>query len=98
MSVSAIALSGLNAASAALGVSAHNVANAMTPGFRRQTAEQQSRAEGGVLVTIGAAAEPGAALETDLVQQRVALHAFEANLATIRAADEMLGTLLDTRA
>lgn len=98
MSVSAIALSGLNAASAALGVSAHNVANAMTPGFRRQAVAQQARAEGGVVVTIGVAAEPGASLETDLVQQRLAMHAFEANLATLRTEDAMLGTLLDMHA
>lgn len=98
MSVSAIALSGLNAASAALGVSAHNVANAMTPGFRRQAVAQQARAEGGVVVTIGVAAEPGTSLETDLVQQRLAMHAFEANLATLRTEDAMLGKLLDMHA
>jgi flagellar basal body rod protein FlgC len=32
----------------------------------------------------------------DRVEQLTAQHAFEANLTTIRTADEMLGTLIDT--
>ena len=38
MSTSSIALSGMNAAMIQLDVSAHNIANAMTPGFTRQGA------------------------------------------------------------
>jgi len=34
----------------------------------------------------------------DRVEQLTAQHAFEANLATIHTADEMLGTLIDTLA
>jgi len=32
----------------------------------------------------------------DRVEQVIAKHAFAANLATIRTADDMLGTLIDT--
>lgn len=98
MSIRSIALSGLNAATQTLGVSAHNMANAQTAGFRRQTAAPQAQPEGGVTVTLGTASQPGASLASDLVQERVALHAFEANIATLRTADAMLGSLLDAHA
>lgn len=100
MSLSSIGLSGMNAASLAMGVAAHNIANAQTPGFRRQSVQSQALPEGGGTVAISAAAggAVGDSLATDLVGQRVALYAFEANLATVRAADAMLGTLLDARA
>jgi flagellar hook protein FlgE len=35
-------------------------------------------------------------LVADRVEQMTAKHAFAANLATIRTADDMLGTLIDT--
>jgi len=34
----------------------------------------------------------------DVVEQIVARHAFAGNVATVRTADEMLGTLIDTLA
>lgn len=100
MSLSSIGVSGMQAASLTMGVAAHNIANVQTPGFRRQSVQAQTQPEGGVTVTISAAASgaEGDSLATDLVAERVALHSFEANLATVRAADAMLGTLLDARA
>ena len=51
--ISSTALSGLNAASLQLQSSAHNIANAMTPGFRRQLVSQTADPAGGVRVRSG---------------------------------------------
>lgn len=97
-SLTSISLSGMAAAQARLGASAHNIANAMTPDFRRQTVAASEQADGGVSTTLGRTAGPGEDLATDLVTQREALYAFKANLRVVQTADAMLGALLDTRA
>lgn len=97
-SISSIAISGMHAATTRLGVSAHNIANAVTPVFRRQMVTQQAQPGGGVSVSVTQAAEPGSELAADLVDQKLALYAFKANLRTVQVEHEMLGTLLDTRA
>jgi flagellar hook protein FlgE len=98
--VSAIALSGLNAAQATLRASAHNVANLATDGFRRQQVVASTAADGadGVVTQAVTADAAGHALEADVVAQLQAKHAFLANLAVFRAHDHMMGALLDARA
>jgi len=96
--LSSIALSGLQAAQTRLGSSAHNIANSMTPGFRRQIVAQQSAPNGGVTTTIERAPEAGDALAEDLVALKLAQHLFTANLKVLRTQDQMLGTLLDEHA
>jgi flagellar hook-associated protein FlgK len=96
--VSSIALSGLQAAQTRLGSSAHNIANAATPSFRRQLVAQQTVPAGGVVATIARAPVAGDALAEDLVALKLAQHLFGANLKVLRTQDRMLGTLLDTQA
>jgi flagellar hook protein FlgE len=97
-SVSAIALSGMTSATASVGASAHNLANLGTAGFRRQIALPESLPSGGVTSRLDSAAEPGNAIENDLVGLLSAKHSFLANLAVFRTSDEMAGTLLNTLA
>ncbi len=97
-SVSAIALSGMNAATASLGIAGHNLANLGTAGFRRQLASPETLASGGVVSRADTAADPGSAIEADMVGLLSAKHAFLANLAVFRTSNEMTGTLLDTLA
>ncbi|HEY0818835.1 MAG TPA: flagellar basal body rod protein [Rhizobacter sp.] len=96
--ISSIAISGMNAATTRLGVSAHNIANAVTPVFRRQQVLQQSQPGGGVATQIAQASTPGSNLAADLVQQKVALYSFKANLKTVQVEHEMLGSLIDLKA
>jgi flagellar hook-associated protein FlgK len=96
--VSSIALSGLQAAQTRIGSAAHNVANAVTPSFRRQLVAQQTAPNGGVTATIERAPLPGDALAEDLVALKLAQHLFTANLKVLRMHDQMLGTLLDVQA
>ncbi|HSV70040.1 MAG TPA: flagellar basal body rod protein [Methylibium sp.] len=95
MSTAAIALSGLAAARRGLQVSAHNLANLQTAGFRRQRLDHAASADGGVETSVSRAAMPGAALAEDVVAQLRAKNFFLANLAVFKASDRMTGALLD---
>jgi flagellar hook-associated protein FlgK len=105
-SAASTGLSGLRAAQLRLDVSAHNVANAQTPGFQRQQVQQATQpAAGGVSSQVGQ--EPASVaqgpdgfnrLAEDIVEQRVSLYSFTANLRTVQTQDAMLGALLDVRA
>jgi flagellar hook protein FlgE len=97
-SVPSIALSGLAAATLRLDVSAHNIANDQTPGYRRQFVLQDSQPGGGVVSSVGRAVDPGTNLAQDLVEQMVASYEFKANLRVVRTHDNMLGSLLDLHA
>jgi len=96
--VSAIAFSGMNAALAHLGASAHNIANENTEGFHREEVAQAEQAEGGVSTSYERAPRLGHELERDVVGQLAAKNAWLANLAVFRTADAMAGSLLDIRA
>jgi flagellar hook protein FlgE len=96
--IASTALSGLNAASNQLATAAHNIANAQTPGFRRQVVQQTTQPEGGVVFSIGQAANIGDALAQDVVSQMSATYAFKANVLTLKTQDRMLGSLLDLTA
>jgi flagellar hook-associated protein FlgK len=96
--IMSIGLSGMDAAMRQLGASAHNIANAQTPGFRRQIVLQQTQGEGGVGTSLTQAAQPGERLAEDLVQQMSASYSFKANLRVVQTQDQLLGSLLDIRA
>ena len=93
--LSAISLSGMNAAQTALDAAAHNIANLSTVGFRREQVTQSAAADGGVTASLSQSAHEGAALETDVVGQLVAKNQFLANLAVFKTKDKMVGALLD---
>ena len=95
MSVSAIALSGMNAAQTGLQVTAHNIANLNTEGFRRQQVLQSSVAPAGVSTTLTRSAQPGESMITDMVGLLQSKNAFLANLALFRHQDDAIGSLLD---
>ena len=98
MKIAAIGLSGMNAAQAQLSSAAHNIANAQTPGFRRQLVQQESLPQGGTRVQLGSAQTEQSDLAADLVAQRQALYAYKANLRSVQTESDMLGSLLDDRA
>lgn len=98
-SLSSIGISGLQAAQLRLDSSAHNVANMNTNGFRRQTVTQEDAPDlGGTRASVGKADDEGVALEREVVDQMSATYVFKANLKTVQTQDEILGSLLDTKA
>ena len=94
-SLSSIALSGLSTAQLSLDVSAGNVANALTPGFRRQQVVQSAEPGGGVSGAVARLPQDGSDLAADLVGQQAAAYSFKANLKVLQTADRMMGSLLD---
>ena len=106
----AIAQSGLLAAETRLGVSAHNVANALTDDYTPVRVDAREVAGGGVAAAPVPADDPAVAARLDaahlagtdlageMVAQMTAAAAFRANLATLRTADEMAGALMDVKA
>lgn len=96
--LSAISLSGLQAAQTRLNASAHNIANGQTEGFRRLEVQQQPQVNGGVSTQVNRAATPSAELTTDIVDQLQAKNSFLANLSVFKTSERMLGSLFDAKA
>ena len=94
-SLSAISLSGMQAAQVVLGASAHNIANLATAGFRREQVTQQTAPDGGVTTSLQQAGQAGPSLEDDVVSQLIAKNQFLANLAVFKTSDQMMGSLLN---
>lgn len=104
-SASAIGHSGMRAAQLRLDVGAHNVANAQTPGFQRQRVTQTANTDAGGVETrveretLAAGADGDMAhLADDMVNGKMSLYSFAANLQVVKTEQEMLGTLFDQRA
>jgi len=97
-SISSIALSGINAAQLSLGASAHNIANAQTPGFHRQQVAQAEQAGGGVGAALLRSPQEGESLADDMVGQRVSSYVLQANVLVLKTEQQTLGSLLDLRA
>jgi flagellar hook protein FlgE len=108
-SIFSIGLSGLNAAGAMFGASAHNIANAETPGFRSTRVRLTPAPDGsGVRVDyVRADKEEAKADEegpegsdvdiaAEFVHVRRAALLYKANASVIRIGDSLMGTLLDT--
>ncbi len=98
IAVFSTAISGLNAATAHLDASAHNIANSDTRGFHRQEVVQVAQPEGGVQVSVQRSPVEGSNLAQDIVTQLSASYTYKANLKVIETAKEMTGRLLDLRA
>lgn len=111
MDAIASALSGMRAASLQLDVSANNVANASTPGFRPSRVDLSTSPGGGVSAQISqdpapillpgvpAGSQPSG---TDLVSETVTMmtepFAYAANARIVSASEQMTASLFDRRA
>lgn len=109
------ALSGITAFMTQLNVSANNLANVNTDGFKRSETTFVETSSGGVFPLIQQDNSPGptifrnmphdlASVELsnvdigrELVSQIIAQKGIEANLQTMKTADDMVGSLLNLR-
>ena len=106
------ALSALGAFGTKLDVTANNIANVETEGFKKSRAILQEGDQSGVTVTLSRVDTPGALIPSqdgtekmsessnvDLAEEMVNLkttqYGFQANIKTIKAEGEMLGSLFD---
>lgn len=98
-------LSSMRANQTALDVSSHNVANAETQGFIPQQAAFQEASNGGVTVSISQQGFKMATQETsgtdltkEIVQSIQYQAGFDINAKMVKTANELLGTLINTKA
>lgn len=109
------ALSGLAAYAKQVEVTANNVANVNTDGFKKSQTEFTAVETGGVLPVVRKDDFAGPTvlkdtshgpslvelsnvdLAEEAVTQILAQRSFEANISTLKAADDMLGTILDMK-
>lgn len=98
-------LSGLNAAAIGVALTAYNVANANTPGYKAKRLDLEEVKEGGVRPAAIRESQEPAPEETsnvDLASEFVNLdmqtNTYKANLKALDAQNEMLGTVLDMKA
>ncbi|ODU45231.1 flagellar basal body protein [uncultured Aquimonas sp.] len=98
--IASIARSGMAAAQTRLTAAASNIANRDSADFRRFQVDSREQLGGGVSAALVRDAEPqsGDGLGTDLVYALEARQAFQANLKVLKTQDQLLGSLLDTRA
>jgi len=106
------ALSGLRAFGTKLGVTAHNVANIHTDGFKKSRVLFEEASPSGVTARVNRVDSPGSpvpsedgtgepressnlAVEEEMVNLMTTRHGYTANLKTIQAEEELVGTLLD---
>lgn len=103
-------VSGVRAALDVLGVSAHNIANVNTDGFKKQEVVLREGHNGGVDAAISESSEPGSSyqnedgeiveasnvdLPDEIADQLSAKHLLSANLAVIKRTDEAYESLMD---
>lgn len=93
-----ISLSGMNAAVVAQSASSSNLANTLTPNYRRLSVSQTEVPSGGVVAKSTRLAKAGENLVDDVVGQIGALYAFKANILSLKVADKMVGAVLNVRA
>ena len=106
------AISALDAYGKKLDVTANNIANLNTDGFKKSRATFEDGDSSGVVVSISKVNTPGSPVPSeggtgkpressnvDLAEEIVNLqttkHGFEANLKTVKAEGQMLGSLFD---
>lgn len=91
-----IALTGLNAASTRLNVSANNIANSLTENYTPLDTQLKSQGIGGVTTTIIERSPPFENdLATEIVDMKMAELAYKANLNTIKVSGELFDELLN---
>jgi flagellar basal-body rod protein FlgC len=114
MSPLSTTVSALQAFGQRLGVTAGNIANLNTDGYKKTRAILTEGPHGGVELETQRVDTPGiaydgsaagelpvressnVALEEEIPQLIVSVYGFKANLKTLKAQDDMLGSLLDT--
>jgi flagellar hook protein FlgE len=92
--VSSIAQSSLNALTTKLEVSANNIANSATEGFKSSQVNMAARQDGGVDATVVTTDEQ-VDISREAVEMLSTVNGFKANLQVLKADKEMTKSLLD---
>ncbi|NLG17513.1 MAG: flagellar basal body rod protein [Fibrobacter sp.] len=88
-------LSGLAAAALSQDITANNIANISTPGYKEKRAIQSESATSGTFISSVQTTDKEPDLAGSMVDLSINKNTYTANLKVIKAQDGMLGTLLD---
>ena len=87
-------ISAMNAASFSFGVSAHNLANMSTEGFKASEVTNIETPSGGPRPVVHKT-EHGTDVTKEIIRQKQLTYDFKANAKVIQAHDQMVGTIID---
>jgi flagellar hook protein FlgE len=103
-----VSLSGLNAIQLQLAVTANNVANSQTDGFKKSRVVMQEQDPAGVKARVEQVSEPGSgstgregqepsnvSMEEEMLNLLTVRYSYDASLQVIKTENEMTGKLLD---
>lgn len=90
-------ISAMHAASYSFGVSAHNVSNLLTEGFKAQDVTLTEGIDGGPKPVVEQS-KKGTDIVTEMTRQQRLIYDYKANAKVVKVQDEMLGGLIDTLA
>lgn len=96
--VSSSALSGLAAFGKALNVTANNIANMNTEGFKPINAMMNEDINGGVKVTLSQSPDPGVDVAKEMVDMMIEKVGVKVNVKSLQAEDDILKSLIDIKA
>ncbi len=85
----------MNAAALRQSAASANIANALTPGYKRLWVSEATLPDGGVAAKKVRRKSEGTDLVSDVVTEVGAMYSFKANVISLRTADRMTGTVLN---
>ena len=91
------ALSALNAFGTALNVTANNIANMNTNGFKPTSAEMSEDANGGVKVTLSQSQNADVDMAKEMTDLMIEKFGVQANVRSLQTENEILKSLIDIK-
>jgi flagellar hook protein FlgE len=91
------ALSAIAAFGTGLNVTANNIANMNTEGFKPTRAIMNEEVNGGVKVTLSQSENPEVDIAKELVDMMIEKHGIQANVKTLQTEDQVLKSLIDIK-
>jgi flagellar hook protein FlgE len=91
------ALSAIAAYRTGLNVTANNIANMNTKGFKPTSAIMNEDSNGGVKVTLSQSQDEGVDLAKETVGMTIGKDAIKANIKSLQTEDQMLKSLIDMK-
>ena len=91
------ALSAIAAYGTGLNVTANNIANMNTPGFKPTSAVMNEDVNGGVKVTLSQSQDAEVDIAKEMVDMMIEKTVIQANVKTLQTGDEILKSLIDIK-
>jgi len=91
------ALSALNAFGTALNVTANNIANMNTAGFKPTSTNMSDDANGGVKVTLTQSQDAGVDVAKEMTDMMIEKFGVQANVKSLQTEDQILKSLIDIK-